>query len=195
MFPPVPPPVAATLPAGLPLRVRLATAAAVAGLAWWRFGRGESRRPAAAWGATFAAAVLAVGGDAASAVLLSRGALPWLPTCAVGAALAVAIARGAWRGRPVTGRRRRLLAAAAAVMLVGPPLSLAGEWGPLRWRVIWFLYDLVPYRPYEEYWALVADPVRSLTVAAACGCLAAAAWRRDGDEVGDDPAAPAGGPR
>ena len=193
MFPSVPPPVAAALPAGLPLRIRLAVAAAVAGLAWWQFGTGPRRRPAAAWGAAFAAAGLAVGGDAASAILLSRGALPWLPTVAVGAALAVVVARGAWRGRPVTGRRRRLLAAAAVLMLVGPPLSLAGEWRALRRRVMFLLHDLVPYRPYEEYWALVADPVRSLAVAAACGCLAAAAWRRDVDEVGDDPATPAGG--
>ena len=192
MFPPVPlpPPLAEVLPAGLPLRVRLVAAAAVAGLAWWRFGRGERRRPAAAWAAAFAAAGLAVGGDGASAVLLRRGALPWVPTCLVGAGLAVVVARGRWRGRLVAGRRRRRLAVAAAVLLAGPPLTLAAEWNPLRSRVLEAMYAVLPWRDEEFYWSLVADPVRSLAVAAVCGCLAAAAWR--GPREGDGPEAAAG---
>ena len=170
------------IPAGTPLPIRLAVAAACGLLAWWRFGRGgegRERRPGLVWAAGFSAGAVVLGGEGA-AWLLGRGAAAWLPAWGVGVLGLLPIIRGRWRGEPVTGRRRAWLAGAAGLLLVGPPLALLDGLRRSRWQVEEALYNLTGGA--VPSWAVMEAALFSVPVAAVAVCVAAAAWPRAGSD-------------
>ena len=150
--------------------VRVALAAACAGLAWWAFGRGVRRRPGLMIAAGLTAAWLVMAGEGA-ALLISGNAKWWLPTVAAGVA-------GSWfvvRGRRGTPAGRAWAAGCVALCVAAPLLSRAEAVTDSRYDLGERFLKFVPWRERDR---VLHETLRSTAVLLAAGCLAAAAWER-----------------